>query len=311
MPTVLITGGTGLVGTAITHEMVNKGYHVIILTRDLQKVKQQPKISYAEWDVEKQTIDEKAIQSSDFIIHLAGANIAGKRWAKKRKLELVDSRVRSGALIVKALLEIPNKVQAVIAASAIGWYGSDPLVPGSRPFVENDPADLSFLGNTCQQWETAIAPVTGTGKRLVIFRMGIVLSNESGAYAEFKKPLKFGITAILGEGTQVISWIHVADIARLYLYAIENNKLHGIYNAVSPQPVSNRVLIHQMSKTTGFHLTTHVPAFVLKLLFGEMIIEVLKSTTVSSKKIEDAGFHFFFPSIESAINNLMADNKHS
>jgi uncharacterized protein (TIGR01777 family) len=306
MATVLITGGTGLIGKALTKELLAKGYEVIVLTRKIEKDQNSPAgLSYAQWDLEKQTIDEKAIQKADYIVHLAGANVAGGRWTEKRKKEIVESRTKSGQLLVKALKEIPNKIKAVISASAIGFYGPDAIMPNPKPFVETDAADDSFLGRTCVQWETAIDPVIESGKRLVKFRTGIVLSNDGGAYKEFKKPMKFGIASVLGSGKQIISWIHINDIVGLYVFAIENENLEGVYNAVAPQPVSNKRLIETMVREKpGFSVTAHVPEFVLKTMLGEMSIEVLKSAMVSNKKIEKAGYVFMFPSMEAAVKNL-------
>jgi len=312
MATVLITGGTGLIGKALTKALVNRGHDVIILTRDKSKEKDSNKIYHAEWNIKKQTIDRDAIHRADFIVHLAGANVAEKPWTKKRKREIVDSRVKSASLLIKAL-ETPNKVKAVISASAIGWYGPDDLTPNStalgeerRSFIETDPPANDFLGATCRQWESSIQPVVELGKRLVILRTGIVLSNEGGAYAEFKKYLNFGIATILGNGKQVISWIHIADLVRLYIEAIENDKLHGIYNAVAPNPVTNKTLVLEMAKQLNkFHVPIPVPSFALKTVLGEMSIEVLKSTTVSSEKIESTGFQFMFLDIETAVYNLI------
>jgi uncharacterized protein (TIGR01777 family) len=307
MATVLITGGTGLIGSAITKELISKGYEVIILTRKSPDTKdpKQSRISYAHWDVEQQAIDKEAIEKADHIIHLAGANVAGGRWTEKRKREIVDSRVKSGALLVKALSEIPNKIQTVISASAIGWYGPDPQIPNSKKFIESDNAATDFLGETCKQWEAAIQPVTELNKRLVILRTGIVLSNEGGAYAEFKKPLKFGVASVLGTGKQIMSWIHIDDLVRIYIYAIENKNLQGVYNAVAIKPVSNEGLIKKMAKTNGRpYIVVPVPSVVLKIVLGEMSIEVLKSTTVSSSKIEEAGYQFLFSDIETAVFNL-------
>lgn len=308
MKTVLITGGTGLIGKALTKELVDKGYSVIILTRNKGGRKSRENVSYALWNTQQQTIDGQAMAKADYIVHLAGANVAERRWTKKRKKEIVGSRVHSGTLLVKALKEIPNQVKAVISASAIGWYGPDPRIPNPRPFTEADGAAQDFLGTTCRQWEGAIVPAAETGKRLVILRTGIVLSNEGGAYAEFKKPLKFGMAAVLGNGRQMISWIHIKDLVRLYREAIENDKLNGIYNAVAPNPVNNQTLIDEIAKQNKrFYIKAPVPSFVLKVVLGELSIEVLKSATVSSRKIESAGFQFLFPAIGAAVHDLEAD----
>lgn len=303
MQTVLITGGTGLVGTALTKALTERGYAVIILTRKARPAAGM--VSYATWDPEKGIIDPTAISNADFIINLAGANVAGGRWTHKRKAEIVNSRVKSGQLLVEALKRMPNKVGAVISASAIGWYRPDPLIPNPEPFTETHPADNSFLGTTCQQWEAAITPVTDMDMRLIIFRIGIVLSNNGAAYAEFKKPLKFRVAAVLGSGKQVVSWIHIDDLVALFIRAIQNESMNGIYNAVAPNPVSNAALIKSIAAAKGgFHITASAPAPILKALLGEMSIEVLKSTTVSCRKLEAAGYQFLFPHIDTATMHL-------
>lgn len=306
MATVLISGGTGLIGKALTRELLNKGYEVIVLTRYPEKEKAfSEAITYAGWNIKEQTIDRTAIEKADYIVHLAGANVAGGRWTDKRKREIVGSRVNSAGLLVNALRNIPNNVKAVVSASAIGWYGPDPQVPNPKPFVETDNADNSFLGRTCQQWEASIEPVVALGKRLVKLRTGIVLSEEGGAYPEFRKPLQFGSAAILGSGKQVVSWVHISDVVRMYIEAIENESWQGAFNAVAPNPVTNEQLILAIAKESGrFYMPVHVPQLALKIALGEMSIEVLKSATVSSRKVQEAGFQFLFPSIESAVQNL-------
>ena len=317
MTTVLITGGTGLIGKALTKALLHKDHRVIILTRDTRKASgyalratsNAAKLSFAEWNIEKQTIDVDAISRADYIIHLAGANLGDKRWTRKRKQEIVSSRVDSGKLIVKSLLKISNRVRAVISASAIGWYGPDlpPTLSKGGSFEETDPAFTDFLGKTCEQWEKSIEPVTGLGKRLVVLRSGIVLSKEGGAFPKFLKPLKFGLATILGNGKQIISWIHIDDLVRLYITAIENKNLAGVYNAIAPHPVSNKEFVLTLAKTRGkFFIPFRVPSFVLKIVLGEMSIEVLKSATVSSEKIQQTGFQFLFPTINSAIQRIIS-----
>ena len=309
MTTVLITGGTGMIGKVLTKELLARNYRVIILTRD-QKISNRPapisNLVYSNWDIEKQTIDNSVIQQADYIIHLAGAGIADHRWTEKRKKEIVDSRVKSSELIIKALKQNPNKVKAVVSASAIGWYGTDPVIPNPKPFTEIDEADESFLGETCKLWESSIEPVAGQGIRLVKLRTGIVLSNEGGALKEFKKPLRFGISAILSNGRQVVSWIHIDDLVQAYIYALQNENMHGVYNAVAPNPVPNKKLILQMGKKIkgSFFIPVHVPSLLLEFMLGDMSIEILKSTTVSCNKILAAGFIFIYPTIAAALLNL-------
>jgi uncharacterized protein len=304
MATALISGGTGLIGTALTKSLVSKGYDVIVLSRN-KRASTLKNVSYAVWDVKNGTLDPDAIKRADFIVHLAGANVAEKRWTEQRKKEIVESRVKSGELLVKSLREIHNKVRAVISSSAIGYYGPDAKNPNPKPFVETDKPYNDFLATTVVKWERAIEPVKELGKRLVLLRTGIVLSNEGGAYTEFKKPLKFGAASILGSGKQIVSWIHIEDLVRLYIQSIEDERWEGVFNAVSPHPVSNEELIKEIARQRGkLHITAKVPSAVLKLMLGEMSIEVLKSTTVSSAKSEKQGFHFLYPTIRDAVASL-------
>jgi len=309
MPSVLITGGTGLVGTAVKSLLESKGYEVILLTRSKTPTKGQ-----AHWDINAGTIDSAAIAAADYIIHLAGAGVADKRWSKARKQEILDSRTKSSALLVKALTETPNKVKAVISASAIGWYGPDQNNGdnhlAAQGFVETDPSYPDFLGTTCAAWEASITPVTsnepGLQKRLVCLRTGIVLSKQGGALKEFLKPLAVRMAAVLGNGKQMISWIDVRDLAKMFVYAIEHENLSGSYNAVAPSPVSNKTLTQTLAKVLygKFYITTYVPSFILKIMLGEMSIEVLKSTTVSAQKIQNTGFVFDYPEITKSLSSL-------
>lgn len=362
MPTVTITGGTGMIGTALTHLLIDKGYRVIILSRkslpgnrpakqesqaseEFQAFLDGPQASAAQdpqlaagspgaypqgatdpqsaaafygrsagpglqrlrWDPAAGYIDLAAISQADYIIHLAGAGVADHRWTARRKKVIEESRVKTGELLVKALREAPNNVKAVISASGIGWYGADPQVPNPRPFEETDPADGAFLGHTCQQWEAAISPVTALGKRLAILRTGLVLSRQGGALAEFKKPLRFGVAAILGSGRQVFSWIHIEDLCRMYLRAIEDEEWSGVYNAVAPTPVPDRTLAMELARRLKgrYFVPVFVPSFLLKMIVGEMSVEVLKSATVSTAKVRAAGFQCIYPTLETALDNLL------
>ena len=195
-------------------------------------------------------------------------------------------------------------MKAVINASGIGWYGADNAANTENKFTEDNPPAPDFMGNTCKAWEESIQPVKDTGKRLVILRTGIVLSNAGGALKEFAKPVRFGIAAILGSGKQIMSWVHIDDICRIYIYALENEKLNGVYNAVAPMPVDNKSLTLAIAQKIkgSFFITAHVPSFILKMIVGELSAEVLKSTTVSCKKLRETGFQFVYPSVEAALH---------
>lgn len=305
MQTVLITGGTGMVGQSLTNYLIDKGYEVIVLSRSFKK-STRLHLSYAQWDIEKQYIDPIAIQKADFVVHLAGESVATKRWTKKRKEEIVQSRVQSGALLVKALTENKHQIKTVIAASAIGWYGPDTVKSQQKGFVETDPYDPSYLGATCKQWEESVQDIQQLGIRLVTFRIGIVFNKRGGALAEFIKPAKWGIATILGTGKQMVSWIHQTDLCKMIQYAMANETMQGVYNAVAPQPVCNEDLVKAIaSKMHKYHLTIKVPVFILKIMLGEMSIEVLKSAQVSCGKIQSTGFEFEYPTINAALDQLI------
>lgn len=301
--TVLITGGSGLVGQALAKALVKKGYAVIILSRTINGKTATHAVSYVAWDVKKRMIDIPALQAADHIIHLAGAGVVDRKWTPAYRKEIIESRTESSKLLIDALKKNSNKVKTIVSASAIGWYGADkyPVIP----FTETDCADSGFLGETCRLWEQSIEPAEQTGRRLVKLRIGIVLSNHGGALAEFKKPLQFGMAAILGSGRQMVSWIDIDDLCSMFIYAMEQSHLSGSYNAVAPNPVSNKTLTLAIARAfrRSFYIPFRVPSFILQLIMGERSIEVLKSATVSCKKIMDAGFAFQYKSIDSCLRH--------
>jgi uncharacterized protein len=307
MATVLVTGGTGTIGKRLSELLLQKGYDIIILTRHIPKEKHfSPKVSYALWNVEEGEIDNDAIKKSDYIINLAGAGVAEKRWTNDRKKEILQSRTKSCELLVKALQEISNQVKVVVSASASGYYGPDNLLSLNDGFTEDDKASTDFLGEVCEQWEESIEPVTSLNIRLVILRTGIVLSPKGGAFAEFVKPLNLGVAAILGNGKQIVSWIHEDDICNMYIYAMEHENMTGPFNAVASHPVSNKELVTAIAKARNkFSLKIHVPTFVLNLMMGELSTEILKSANLSAVKIQSEGYVFLFPEIKDAVKNLV------
>ena len=312
MATILITGGTGMVGSALAARLTASGNRVIIITRSVPvNTPAQPfPYEYALWNPDEYWIEASAIHQADYIIHLAGAGVADKRWTTQRKQEILQSRVKGCTTLVQALEKIPHQVKAVLSASAIGWYGWDTEKSSQSGFTENDPADTAFLGDTCYQWEKSIEPVKQLNTRLVIFRIGIVLDKAGGALPEFLKPLRFRVAAVLGSGKQIISWIHLQDLCNLFLFAINNIAVEGVYNAVAPNPLSNRQFNQVLASYLyqNKYITLPVPEFVLQIMLGEMSVEVLKSTRVSSRKIQDAGFVFQYPELQDAIQEILPNS---
>ena len=304
MRTILITGGTGLVGKKLVQHLIQKNYEVIILTRKLTDAPHQKNVSYALWNVKEGTIDVDALQKADAIFHLAGAGVMDKKWDEAYRKEIEESRTKSSALLVNTLQKIDHKVKVLVSASAIGWYGEDKIP--NRYFTENENADEAFLGMVCKKWEQSVEAAEQLGIRVCKLRTGIVLSNDGGAYKEFKAPLKLGVASILGNGKQMVSWIHIDDLCRQYLFALENDKINGSYNAVAPKPVSNKTLTLEIAKNVKgkFYIPVHVPTFVLKIMMGSRSVEILKSATVSCEKIKEAGFTFLYPSVEVAVEEI-------
>jgi uncharacterized protein len=304
MRTILITGGTGLVGKSLVKMLIAKNYEIIILTRNLTDTIPQQNISFALWNVKEGTIDVEAIKKADAIIHLAGAGVMDKKWNEAYKKEIEESRTESSALIINTLKNIEHKVKVIISASAIGWYGEDKIP--NHYFTETENADDAFLGMVCKKWEESVEAAEALGIRVCKLRTGIVLSNDGGAYKEFKASLKLGVAAILGTGKQIVSWIHIDDLCRQFIFALENENISGSYNAVAPWPVSNKILTLEIAKNVKkkFYIPVHVPTFVLKIMLGSRSIEILKSATVSCEKIKAAGFTFLYPSIEAAVEEI-------
>ncbi|WP_295121893.1 TIGR01777 family oxidoreductase [uncultured Chitinophaga sp.] len=306
METILVTGGTGLVGKALTSFLLERGYRVIILTRK-PRYSDNERLSYAQWDPSAGTLEAGVLQGADHIVHLAGAGVSDHRWTASYKREILDSRIKAGNLLYEQLKSQPNKVKTIISASATGYYGE--TTDENHPFREHDAPANDFLGTVCQAWENSVKQMESLGKKVILLRTGIVLSREGGALKEFYKPLRFGFATILGSGDQYISWIHMQDLVRLYFNAIVNTELGGgAYNAVAPAPVKHKTLVMAMAhaaKGKSF-IAMPVPSFVLKIALGEMSVEVLKSVIASAEKIQQTGFQFSYPVIDKAMEQLFA-----
>lgn len=297
---VLVTGGTGLVGTRLTSLLLEKGYQVRYLSRNPGKVSEVESFS---WDIDRQTIDEKALDGVDYIIHLAGAGVADKKWTTQRKKEILQSRTKSTEVLRSALANKDHQVKAFISASAVGYYGWD---TGGVWKKEDSRFGDDFLATVTKSWEAEVDQVEKLGIRVAMLRIGIVLSDKGGALKELTKPIKWGAGAALGKGDQYMSWIHLDDLCKMFIHALENDTIQGIYNAVAPNPVTNKELSKLSAKVLGkpFFLP-NVPGFVLKLALGEMASMVLGGNRVSSEKIQNDGFTFTYPEVEPALNDLL------
>jgi hypothetical protein len=297
METILITGGTGLIGSHLSNLLRNKGYKVTLLSRSNSGASN---IYY--WDIDSNFIEEKAIKEADYIIHLAGAGIADERWTSKRKSELINSRVNSTRLLYKNVVKLNPNLKGFIAASGIGYYGA---VTSDKIFTENDPIGKDFLATICKLWEQESQKFDAINIRTVIFRTGIVLSNKGGAYEKMSKPIKLGIGSALGSGKQYTPWIHITDICNMYIAAIENTNLKGIYNAVSPEHCTNKELTNAIALSLNKKIRLpNIPDFVMKIIFGKMSVILLEGSRISCVKIQKIGFEFKYSTLKLALKEL-------
>jgi len=302
MPTVLVTGGTGLIGKQLCKKLKSSGFDVAILSQVRYNKSEFP-IFY--WNWQKEEIDEIALKNSDFIIHLAGANIAGQRWTPERKKLIVDSRVKSAEFLHRKIKELNLSPKAFISASAVGYYGA---VTTKKEFQEIDPPTNDFLGTTCQLWEQAAANAYDPRIRTVQLRTGVVLTPHGGALDKMMQPIKLGFGSALGTGKQSMPWIHVDDLCSIYIQAIHNVKMHGPFNASSPENQTNKSLTKAIAKAIGKRIWfPNVPSFVLKFMFGEMANMFLYGSKVSSTKILDTGFEFKFKELDKALDDLITE----
>lgn len=296
MSRILITGASGLLGTRLTQLLLERGHTVSHLGRS----KRPGSIPSFTWNVEAGTMDPEALKNIDAVIHLAGAGIADEPWSVKRKREILESRTRSTALLVRELNKRGNDVQVLVSGSAIGFYG---MTLTDALFTENDKAGADFLAEVVKAWEHEADLLKE--KRLVKIRTGVVLSKTDGALKEIAQPVRFGFGAPLGTGKQYVSWIHIDDICNMFIKAVEDESMHGPYNGVTGA-VTNRALTQAIAKTLRKPLwLPAVPAFALKLFLGEMSYLVLYGSNVSSAKIRQAGFEFKFDNLGDALADLL------
>ncbi len=295
---ILLTGGSGLIGRHLTKLLLDQGYEVSQLSRSAHK---NQRVKTYLWDVPKGKIDEACIDGVDTIIHLAGAGVADDRWTDDRKKEIIESRTKSIGLIYDLLKTKAHHVKSVISASGSGYYGDR----GDEVLTEESASGIDFLADVCIEWEAAVDKGADLGLRIVKFRTGVVLDKKGAALPKLAMPVKLFVGSPIGTGKQWVPWIHWHDVVKLYFFAIVNTKLAGTFNMVAPNPVTNEELTQAVAKQLHRPLwAPNVPAFMIKLLVGEMAEIVLGGTKVSAQKIEANGFNFDYPDLPGALKQI-------
>ncbi|HMN90013.1 MAG TPA: TIGR01777 family oxidoreductase [Saprospiraceae bacterium] len=298
--TVLIGGGTGLIGNRLSVLLRDKGYQVLHLSRQANPSATFPAFA---WNPAQGTIDENAVQQADYVINLAGAGIADKPWTAARKQLIIESRVQSTRLLLQTFQKTGKQPLAFISSAAMGIYGDT----GDREVVESDPSGTGFLAESCMAWEQAINEVTAAGIRTVGLRISIVLSTQGGALAKLLLPIRFHAGAYFGDGQQWYSWIHLDDVSRMFVFAIENDHLTGYYNASAPNPVRNKDFTQQIVRAMRkLAVIAPAPAFALRAAMGEMADVILNSNRLRADRITQSGFQFDFPELDGALRDLIA-----
>jgi len=300
-PSVLITGGSGLVGKHLASLLLSHGFRVSVLTRNSSS---ENTVSSFFWNPAKKIIDPGAFKGVDYLVHLAGSGIGDMRWTKRRKEQIVSSRVRSTEFLHEVLTKNKITLKAFISASAIGYYGS---VTSDRIFIEEDPPSDDFLGTTCRLWEEAADLFEKSGIRTVKIRTAVILERDDSALSRLMIPARFGLVVRLGSGDQFFPWIHIDDLCNIYLKAINDPNMRGAYNAVSAQFVNHREFVAAMAKAMGRKVfLPPVPAWILRIVLGEMSDIILKGSRISGDKIIRSGYRFRFDSLDTALRNIIS-----
>jgi len=298
---VLITGGTGAVGKQLCDFLNDQGIEVSILSR---RRNDNSKYKTYLWDHEAFLIDNDAFTDCDYIIHLAGAGIADKRWTESRKKAILDSRVKTTNFLYKVLSKLDHNVKGIISASAVGYYGQTTT---TKNFKEDDQPGNDFVASVCKAWEDSVNQFKDLGLRTVNLRIGIVLMKKGGALEKMVQPFSFNVGSALGNGKQIIPWIHIVDLNQIILQAIQTPEMEGPYNCCAPDPVSNSEFSNEIASAMGKKIwLPKVPAFVLRLILGSRSVLLTEGSKVSSDKILQTKYKFKYPDLKSALMNLLA-----
>ena len=302
MKTILVTGGSGMIGRRLSELLIEKGYKVIWLSRERYVKAIFPRYR---WDYRKGEIDSEALEQADIIIHLSGTNLGEGSWTRLKKQTIVESRVLTARLLLDTLIKLNKKPEAFISASAVGYYG---MHTDEKVYYEDDlPARNDFLSRTCKKWEAeAFNFKKELGIRTVALRTSFVIYKNSHALNKIKLPVKFGLGAPIGSGKQFFSWIHLDDLCGIYIKSIEDVNMEGVYNAVSPDQTTNAEFMKCLAKEMKrpFFLP-NIPAFILRLIMGEAAGMVLEGSRISPQKVIDKGYIFKFNSLSEAIKESL------
>jgi len=298
---ILITGATGMIGTELGALLLQNGHSIHYLSTSKKDLKNEPNYKGFHWNPQQGFIDENCMTGVDVIVHLAGASIS-KRWTQSYKQEIIESRIMSANLLYKLLKNHPHQVTQFVSASAIGIY-PDSL---TETYTEDHKSvDGSFLGHVVVKWEESVDKFKLLNMKVCKIRTGLVLSKNGGMLKELEKPIRLGIGSPFGNGLQWQSWIHADDLVHEYYYAISQG-WQGVYNATAPNPVTNAAMTKAIAAKLNKPLfLPNIPKFLMKLVLGEMHILLFTSQKVSSQKAIDNGFEFRYPTLESALDNLL------
>ncbi|PYV05335.1 MAG: TIGR01777 family protein [Acidobacteria bacterium] len=295
---ILVTGSTGLIGSALAPSLIAAKHQVVRLVRR----KPRPGASEVHWDPSADFIDVPGLNGFDAVVHLAGENIGEGRWTTQRKAKIRNSRVEGTHLLAEGLAQVSNRPKVMVSASAIGYYGNR----GSETLREDSPPGSGFLAEVCAEWEAAAQPASAKGIRVVYLRSGVVLSPNGGALAKMLTPFKMGVGGVIGRGDQYWSWIALDDTIGVIHFVLANDQFSGAFNAVAPNPVTNREFTKTLGRVLARPTIFPMPAAVASLALGEMADEMLLgSTRVEPARLLAAGYKFKFPTLEAALRHLL------
>jgi uncharacterized protein len=295
---VLVTGATGLVGSELVPFLNKQGHDVYRLTRG--KAHEAHDIV---WDPARNQLPKARIEGAEVVVHLAGENIAGKRWNPAVKNELRRSRVEGTRLLCETLTQLDTLPKTLICASAIGFYGDR----GSELLNETSAAGTGFLADVCRDWEAACEPARVKGIRVVNLRIGVILSQKGGALTKMLPPFKMGVGGVMGSGNQYWSWIAIDDLVGVIHHCITHDKMSGPVNATAPSPVTNYDFTKTLGSVIGRPTIFPMPGFAARIALGEMANELLlASAKVMPNRLSESGYQFLYPSLEPALRHLLA-----